>query len=1014
MPDILGQLSMLGRDDDVRGAVDPRWSKRDIPTARVQSSLDVVLSFLDAARPGTEIDTSTVRGLARAMFDELGAGRKLRDSLIPDPGDPPDRLDPRDPRGPLDPPLGGRFTSIDDFLGSGCLHDVMNGLAKLGGVVQTVPRARPKAGAVISSIEPTAAAVGQEVTIHGSGFGDPQPGDAAVYVDDQRATVVHWSDTAVTFAVPAAASGDVCVSVLEGVDVESGSLGEAMVLAVEVGSTMLGCFGISRVGERLASGTAALLSPHAECGSTNHLWVGAPAIDSFLVNDSSTSADIRPGDVAELRWRTRFADQVLLQSVVLSGTPPASLRLPNSQVAVNDVRRFGPPATRAPWRIEYVLTASNAAGTRTRSVQATGTFGHAIAFLGAGTRSVFHAGALEYLPVAFPTSPRAVSSTGLGALAALSAATSFSNPSALLATWSGIETAPLPPPQNAAAFSIVNRIASEDPTVRQAFEAYEQGLYRRLLDAVDVMVNETMLAYADAPSVGDLPIAITDDETIIEQKVIEGLMAAGMWLAKNVVGDALERGGVSDGEMGKLTAPAKALVEEAIVGDLVSGVINGTATALMAIQPAIAVVFIIVADVVKGVVEGAIDVGKANALRAALAARGLYGRGPLTAMIDDFVVRSGLQGRTVGTSTGVALAASVMETGEPAYVDGFATARTAGGGTIGALGWRDALLAVTAVPGAMPPITIGSINVIDASFSDAGPLEILQRRDVDEIVVVHATCNLLPRATGADNFSTVGFLSLARRGQRMRSASLELTGVEPDIYWQDAIAAQDPGRRRWTTRHVMPTIALANLYAFEHEPGLLAIWRDYGYLRAFDVMAPTLVHPGEDDASEGLRRTFRDALAELSDLITGARESAWRLEQRINRVRPVEAGPIDRRNPPTTVLVNVPDDLVSLRQLKLTIRGLVQRRLELVRTVEHTYRSAVSSWPGDAVPRSRFQSWFADYERHGYAFDNITPVDPTGAGRVTPWRETLGFTGGGTVPAAPAPTFDLTLLTPLP
>src|SRR5262249_23011119 len=156
--------------------------------------------------------------------------------------------------------------------------------------------------------------------------------------------------------------------------------------------------------------------------------------------------------------------------------------------------------------------------------------------------------------------------------------------------------------------------------------------------------------------------------------------------------------------------------------------------------------------------------------------------------------------------------------------------------------------------------------------------------------------------------------SLARRGERVRSASLALTGIDPDRFWRQLIDEQDGTRRRWKTRHVMPTLALTHLYAFDHEPGLNAIWRDYGYMRAFDVVAPTLIQRGEDEESEDLRRDLRNGLPLLSDLITGTRSQAWRLECFINKVAPVELGPIDRRNPPQTSMANDGADLLALRQ----------------------------------------------------------------------------------------------------
>ena len=88
-------------------------------------------------------------------FGDLLDRPDLRDLLDrPDLGD---LLGRREPGDPLDPPIDfPDLVPLDEFMKIGCVLDVMSGLAKLGGIVATVPRARPKQGAVIESIEPLA------------------------------------------------------------------------------------------------------------------------------------------------------------------------------------------------------------------------------------------------------------------------------------------------------------------------------------------------------------------------------------------------------------------------------------------------------------------------------------------------------------------------------------------------------------------------------------------------------------------------------------------------------------------------------------------------------------------------------------------------------------------------------------------------------------------------------------------------------------------------------------------
>jgi hypothetical protein len=134
----------------------------------------------------------------------------------------------------------------------------------------------------------------------------------------------------------------------------------------------------------------------------------------------------------------------------------------------------------------------------------------------------------------------------------------------------------------------------------------------------------------------------------------------------------------------------------------------------------------------------------------------------------------------------------------------------------------------------------------------------------------------------------------------------------------------------------------------------------------------------------------------------------------INKILPVELGPAQRRVQAPVALSNDGEDLKALRQLKALIASQVTRRLQMAQFAEKAYRSPVAKWPGDAVPRPRFSTWFTEFEQHGYQFDNIRSIDPTGMGRVNPWLETNGFARNDAVPAATTPSVAAALFNPLP
>ena len=121
---------------------------------------------------------------------------------------------------------------------------------------------------------------------------------------------------------------------------------------------------------------------------------------------------------------------------------------------------------------------------------------------------------------------------------------------------------------------------------------------------------------------------------------------------------------------------------------------------------------------------------------------------------------------------------------------------------------------------------------------------------------------------------------------------------------------------------------------FEVEPGLLRINKDYGWLRAADVLA------------EGDAGILAD-IAEGTHAVAEARREAWRLEESLWTGSPAGDGA---------------GTLALVREQKEKVRALVERRKHL----------------GFPVPDG-CETWWTDYEAHTAARPGGLPPSPSGA-----------------------------------
>jgi hypothetical protein len=158
------------------------------------------------------------------------------------------------------------------------------------------------------------------------------------------------------------------------------------------------------------------------------------------------------------------------------------------------------------------------------------------------------------------------------------------------------------------------------------------------------------------------------------------------------------------------------------------------------------------------------------------------------------------------------------------------------------------------------------------------------------------------------------------------------------------------------------------------------MWRDYGFMRAFDVFAALRLYP--DPAQYAERIAYEMRLREMTDDLIRLRLSAWTLEYEIAADRlPGTRWPFMRGDR----IVGIPNMLVgvSIRAVKVQIRDKIEQRLTYVRS-----RHSSANWPGVAVP-AVFQDWFKLFERPIDDIRGFSIVNPASgvAPPLGPWSE---------------------------
>jgi NTE family protein len=279
--------------------------------------------------------------------------------------------------------------------------------------------------------------------------------------------------------------------------------------------------------------------------------------------------------------------------------------------------------------------------------------------------------------------------------------------------------------------------------------------------------------------------------------------------------------------------------------------------------------------------------------------------------------RPGLQLRLAVTALRAGVLRYVTENGTIVEDDALTPAPGAASGPVGLI---DGALASASVPLVFPPHPMADDDYVDGGVLQIIPVRAAALLGATRIIAVVA----MPLALARDDrdysnapASHVGLRAMGMIGLADRQL--------------ENLAVSLPAGTHLTT--IDPIVDVVGL--FEIQPGLLRINKDYGWLRAADILA------------EGDPDIVADATAQ-THVLTEARVEAWKLEEVLWADWRAETG-------------NVAGNLALLRELKEQIHDVVDHRKQL----------------GFPVPDG-CEAWWTEYEVHGGLRPPSLPSSPNG------------------------------------
>jgi hypothetical protein len=919
-------------------SADRRWLSREkLPPGLTRDAFDVLLigGCVSRLEPTPEDFGPLV---TRLMFGLDPATTLFRDVLLGNPV-------PEDEGLPWEDPAGGFEVPFEQLNERACVRALENSLTQIGIAAAGLPRPHPRAGAVITSVTPNPAVPGETVTVRGTGLGRADQTTSLMFGTTAARTTV-WTDTEIQAVVPQL-QGECCVSIVEQAVAVGDSIGLLLEATADLSGALGECFGAAGAvaASRFGKIPFGLTTAEATCqpDRRNALWVGPPHIDIFSANDDASGAFTwRPHKPLTLRWTVSQADSVGMTATTMSGAPPSSMApyVPSTALP-HGSQSFPPLDSVVPWQIRYTLTAMNRCGTSDAHVDLQFLARIGVIAASGGFRCSFQVGALTAMGGLLETEPSVYGASGFGALGVRTAAANFRNMQPLRDLWGMLTT----PDDFLAIDAVVNQLTTIDGAKYKGF-------------LTSARETSGTLALGFATRGGSYVAAPPVDYGAI-------------WWND---GTAL---------FGNMTA-----VPSAEVGAMASNSVLGTVGTAAESFPWIAlIVFALRVGIDFGV---ATDVH--NKLVAALAEKGVKDPTPLMTAIDTLVTAAG----AVKSGVKLRIALGNLESGDVNYANESGTIVAQPLGSLTATGsLTQTLKASVSTPPWLPPVKIGSIHFVDGATIDPAPVDAVVDAGTDHIYILQPNARfLLP----IESFDDLGFVPAELRAMQMRERGFLSAAIAPHEHWlRRENGVPVVGDLRIGVDLIEATVDLTGMDAFVADNGLVAIWSDYGYMRAFDVLAPTILFP--DESQRDSRQMLAQQLAANSDNLTAARYFCWSVEHDLNGSLRVWT----QLSPHTEIVpVSAPDGVDDMRSTKQAIRALIDQRLHLVHDPP---RTKGGRFPPIAAVPSNYSDWFMQWEQHYWGADwNIIGANP--------WAELFGWgDGSGHIAAATAPAaIDMTLL----
>lgn len=992
-------------------AVDARWLQdvKAIPPSlgsRVESVIAGSLASLVAGKAEKAFSPDAVIRLAFADGGRIAASRDVVLGRHLEPGDRPSTF----PETPLDPRIPPEFLeSFERFVEAGAMLDLREALGRVAIAASSAPRPREKSGAEVTGFDPDVACTANgraKVVVRGRGFGDRRDGDA-VYAGSVRLEIAddEWSDERISVWIPADFAGEYCVSVLENVGLASSeALANLQDALFELDSVIDGNFSWGH--RPLAPGLFALYTPSSRCAGSNRLWVGPPRIDRLDVGGSLSPASLRGRMSRPLKvaWSVRKADRIEWRWEPTPTTrtdrlPPLSALSTRPDAGADELAAT---AIRKPWSARLVLRASNRCGAVEAGVDVVMAPRTAFVAVGAGSRSVFHSGVLRYTHAHHRQTFDAVAGSGLGAIAAVQASMG-SDPLPLSEFWDRLAARPVEDNGYTLLYETNNALQS-------ALAQFKQGAYRSLLQSTLDLARSIHFGVGAAPLTAIGKSTAGKSGSSLEKALLAGANKAWPYALKTIAEAlklAIKRDGVPAETVRKVEGLSTTFKVGAEFGPYsVNEQRQGVGAVQGAADPAFSAVTFVVAKIppygpliaagMAVVYQVAFAIAKelekddqARRFEAAMASGAIASSAGLHSSLDIWLGAIGLNPagvRTLGTA--VRLPVAVLESGVPGYIDEIGRVRlppgaVGGGGTITPMTWGDALRATLALPGVSQPVQArvgvdnATISLVDGAVCDSSGIEAVIDAGGDVLLLSVPVRIDTPEA---ESFAGKDFVSVMRRASLMRQTRLSRLPLDAFMEWREGIDGETAvGDYLARLKVIDATIDLPFIDTLELDLGLCDIWRDYGYMRAFDVLAVERLMPGEDAPGRVDMLVARSEVAtkldESSAIITSLRAVAWQLEHAINGTRP---GQIDTRARDfLQTAAEWEADMAECRRIKREIGERVRQRLQYVRSI-YAAASTGRQWAGPAVPPEASR-WSQGLERHWWAPNllNANGVAPT-------------------------------------